>query len=159
MANYLYNGVRLPKLPEWDKSKYPYALIIHYPYNDGTSYSILNVFSKPFSAIDLTEKYGYVSVQVVEDGGTYLEWAFTSGTDTQWRTANSPVTSDTWESRTTKVQWTNTDILEPDGTLHLAASEPVPVTTAAPIDPTSLLMGYRGGQMIRGMRKQQKEDV
>ena len=24
---YLYNGVRLPKLPEWDKEKYPYAFI------------------------------------------------------------------------------------------------------------------------------------
>jgi hypothetical protein len=31
--------------------------------------------------------------------------------------------------------------------------------TTEPIDPTSLLMGYRVGQMIRGMRKQQKEDV
>lgn len=24
---YLYNGVRLPKLPEWDKTKYPYAMM------------------------------------------------------------------------------------------------------------------------------------
>jgi hypothetical protein len=30
---------------------------------------------------------------------------------------------------------------------------------SAPIDPTSLLMGYRVGQMIRGMRKQQKEEA
>ena len=31
--------------------------------------------------------------------------------------------------------------------------------TAAPIDPTSLLTGYRVVQMIRGMRNQQKEDA
>lgn len=24
---YLYNGVRLPKLPEWDREKYPYAVL------------------------------------------------------------------------------------------------------------------------------------
>lgn len=27
MGNYLYNGVELPALPEWDKSVYPYAVI------------------------------------------------------------------------------------------------------------------------------------
>lgn len=26
---YLYNGVRLPKLPEYDKSVYPYAVIVY----------------------------------------------------------------------------------------------------------------------------------
>ena len=27
MTKYLYNGIELPALPEWDKSKYPYAFI------------------------------------------------------------------------------------------------------------------------------------
>lgn len=33
MANWLYNGVELPELPEWDKETYPYALIEYYGEN------------------------------------------------------------------------------------------------------------------------------
>ena len=127
---WLYNGVRLPDIytvytPEL-QAEYPHALIIHYPYDDGTSLSLLQVFSTPFVTVDYTEKYGYVSVQV-EDGGAYMEWQYQSDEYTDWMGSNIPITSDTWETRTTKILWSNTTIYNPDGTVYMEASDPVPV--------------------------------
>jgi hypothetical protein len=36
---YLYNGVQLPPLPEWDREKYPYAVIVADDYQTALSFS------------------------------------------------------------------------------------------------------------------------
>ena len=71
--NFLYNGVKLPALPEWDKEKYPYAAM-----NLGANYGVLYLLDNALMA--------------------------------------------------KQFQWANFDILNEDGTLYLAASDPVPVT-------------------------------
>lgn len=123
--------VRLPDIykvytPEI-RETHPYALIIYYQYDDGSSLSYLQVFSKPLTTIDLTDQYGYVSVQVLEDGGTYMEWQYRSDEYTDWMGANIPITSDTWGTRITRIRWANTPIYNPDGSLCIKESVPVPV--------------------------------
>ena len=60
---YLYNGVRLPALPEWDKETYPYALIHHEFSND---YYRLCLCDKP---LKYTNPYG-TTTMVGNDTGT-----------------------------------------------------------------------------------------
>jgi hypothetical protein len=60
-------------------------------------------------------------------------------------------TSDT-SRHATDVFWTNTDILNEDGSLYLAASDPIPVG-GEPIDPTSFMQGWLVGRRLAGMRK------
>lgn len=122
--------VRLPDIYRWYtpeiQKTHPYALIIHYPFDDGTSLSLLHVFSNPLTAIDITDEYGYVSVQVLEDGGTYMEWVYRSDEYTDWMGANILVPSDNWETRTTRILWANTTIYL-DGDICIEESVPVPV--------------------------------
>ena len=123
---YLYNGVRLPPLPEWDNETYPYAVIARDLYPDGGALNVLYVHSTPFVTSDLTEKYGYVSVQV-EDGGQYMYWDCRSPDDAGWLGARIPIGSDAWEARITRIIWANTTIYNPDDSVYIDASEPVPV--------------------------------
>ena len=123
---YLYNGVRLPKLPEWDKSKYPYAFIRNVP--SGTDYNELYVFkTEPawFKPSIIVSAYG------VEDGNTHLEAVdYPYGAEADWgyvtlseKTSNGYLASGNFEG----IFWANYDILNEDGTIYLAASDPVPV--------------------------------
>lgn len=59
--NYLYNGVKLPALPEWDKETYPYAVIrtAGTDYGGNTRYD-LRAFSTPF-VFRLNTNYNYYS--------------------------------------------------------------------------------------------------
>lgn len=151
MSNYSYNGIILPELPEYDVTTYPYASIDHYVFDDGSTGNFLYVFSTPFVTIDLTEQYGYVSLQV-EDGGKYVQWEYYPDRHSEWVGANVPITSDNWESSTAKVSWTNTDIYNPDGTLYLAASEPVAsepsIVVKADLQPLSFTLGWLAGRRM-----------
>ena len=134
MANYLYNGINLPARPEWDSENYPYACI---------SYS-------------LTYYHLYISTvkqYMGEDGSTH--WA-ASGTYTRYRVRPSAGETE-WtlmeeESEITStnvgsdynigsnVKWANFDVLNEDGTLYLAASDPIELTGGFQItyyDPTT----------------------
>lgn len=107
---YLYNGVRLPKLPEWDKTKYPYAYI-------GTSGMDTTYYYLCFS--DTLETARNIS-RIVGTGDENYTLA-----DGEW----GPFLS----TSSVAVIWTNTDIYyidslsEVGGTLCLAASDPIPV--------------------------------
>lgn len=111
---YLYNGVRLPALPEWDREKYPYAYVGTTTYR-GTeeyrAYFAKEIHTKYASAmifIDAARRYRLIDGQWVKHGGTI-----------------SPVI--------TSPLWSNVDIYydssveEVGGTLYLSASEPIPV--------------------------------
>lgn len=108
MPRYLYNGIELPQLPEWDKTAYPYAFM----------YKIIGTH------------YGFV----VSDTTTYYK----EGSVYVGNTMACAVTPDSFVSPTAdneltgfekygSVFWSNHDILNSDGTLYLAASEPVPI--------------------------------
>ena len=100
---YSYNGVVLPKLPEWDREKYPYAVI---GYCNTHGY-VFSRSSNPWTA----NEYGNIFPTRFS---TYY------ASDDKWATTNGALEFIT-------PIWTNTDILNEDGSVYLAASDPIPV--------------------------------
>lgn len=163
MGNYLYNGILLPALPDWDKVKYPYAYIWAAGWNapsDYINHYKLDVCSSPI-------RYGTVDGTL----SAYLE------TGTESVMYNCPQTDGefkAWEyygevgtSQTAKVYpfWTNHDVIsDSDGSVYFAASKainaetgeeidysPIPVSSFTP-DPISMTMGWIVGRRIAGQR-------
>lgn len=115
---YLYNGVRLPELPEWDKTAYPYAIIAQLS-NDtyGTYYALVVTKMNPYHL----------------ENGVHFDTSDGKGGDPKKSYCYTPYSewgefaeTYTWQMTKTVV-WTNADILNEDGTVYLAASDPVPV--------------------------------
>lgn len=110
---YLYNGVQLPALPEWDRETYPYAMIV--ASLDRTVYFLV-VYEQERMCDDdsgLTSLSGYGCIYE-SDGNSWLEEAtHYSG----------------------YAVWANYDVCyETDGTVYtyLAASTPIPVGGSIP---------------------------
>ena len=110
---YLYNGVRLPPLPEWDKTTYPYAVID--------------------SSGDLCVSKNSPRVENVM--GT-MKVCASGKTDDAVLIYKKDVATGNWEYFSSKMYkyipldetvWTNTDILYNDETVFMEASEPIPV--------------------------------
>lgn len=115
MSNYLYNGVELPQLPEWNKTAYPYAMLLY----DHGSYRLL-----------LTkEPAGKYSDGYFLYNHPYAEYECDKG-DTEWIFDGEYIT-DTglggYFEALMFIEWTNHNVYNYDGTLYLAASDPVPV--------------------------------
>ena len=136
---YLYNGVELPALPEWDKEKYPYAVIIY-----GNS---LNPKSVTFyvSKEIVVQKPDYDGVKLVFERDYMKTTGTTYSDDFAWGELKQPTS--TSSPYINYAIWANTDIYNPDGTLYLAASEPVPVT-----DHNALVQGWIVGKRLAAMR-------
>lgn len=131
---YLYNGVRLPGLPEWDKTAYPYAYI-------GYLDSILD--SSDGYYIWVTNRPIYGKTEGIENGFIIC----THGEDVSY--ARYWLVDGVWELKGTNIisgsdqlyaiKWSNTnvyqmlhdttdsDIYEPTDTLLLSATDPIPV--------------------------------
>lgn len=132
--NYLYNGIELPKLPEWDKEKYPYA-VISYTDIGYSKYYLLRVFS----ALDYspyTDNWGLMYYNdnarakcVVEESGVSAEEPLSWG-DFEYTEGNADSTVVFGFSG---VKWTNTDLLNADGSVSLAASYPIDAETGEEI--------------------------
>lgn len=161
MINYLYNGVQLPALPEWDRETYPYVVIDdqggHY-YGEPTQYLLVayktlpttysHVYGKDSHGVSGATDYvysGYDSINRPEN------WY--SSVNGYGACSPSSGGSGLAMRNLDTVIWANYDVLNADGTLYLAASEPVPVTTTAPIDPAAMMMGVLAGKKIAGMRQ------
>lgn len=100
MANYLYNGVELPELPEWDMSAYPYAAIITTA-NDDYVFTISSSERTVFGASTLTS--GDARYDIIDGAWELSERAgFYGG-----------------------IVWANYDLYK-DGTLYLGATVPLP---------------------------------
>lgn len=144
MANYLYNGVELPPLPEWDRKKYPYVVLWEVPAFNLYVVSISNV------PVVFDSDTGYCT----HIGGGKSVDANKYAADTSWRDFEKEL--DTSDDESLVVFWTNTDILKTgDGTLYLAASKAInaetgeeidysPIVSVPTLDPTSLLQGCLG---------------
>ena len=129
--SYLYNGVELPALPEWDKTKYPYAVITQHL--GGTQYW-LKIFSKP-----VVDRVGYGKCRQATCISTSTAWGdFTEETD--FGEDGTTITL---------IVWTNHDVYLADRTLYMAASDPIPVIQR---NPSAMLLGFQVGQAIRRMR-------
>ena len=106
---YLYNGVRLPKLPEWDRETYPYATLSVLLGNYFCAYRIRPYFMG--SGISVEQTSAYKEAVLIDGLWDTLEDG----------TMNADVVN------MLPVFWTNFDLLNEDGSVYLAASEPVPV--------------------------------
>lgn len=108
---YLYNGVRLPKLPEWDRERYPFALMC-YQYDKYFLYC-MDSERKVTKAINGTGSITIATITgpvFVSDGGEWEE--------------------STLGALAAKTVWANYDVYFHDssgGGLCLSASNPVPV--------------------------------
>lgn len=114
---YSYNGVVLPKLPEWDKETYPYAYI---SWSVGMQVYYLRCFASEMvltkngeSMITPTdESVAYQAFYTRKNGSKWIDSA-----EGEWDGGNTFSLPD----------WTNADILNEDGSVFLKATEPVPV--------------------------------
>lgn len=114
---YLYNGVRLPKLPEWDREAYPYAAITYKKHVDGSWGATLFASVTKYTATSTGLYSGSLSIGNIE---------FSVDNKTE-----------SWEAKsgvyTYPIIWANYDVYYSDiaedvgGTLYLAASDPIPV--------------------------------
>lgn len=132
---YLYNGVRLPKLPEWDREAYPYAVIVHYNYSLMLKHVYVLYLMKDINIRGTDEttsglpfehmfyQAGDIKYRVeIINGKHVTEW----GEPTELEESKSVSVGN--------IMWTNSDIVlafdtehGSAGTVKLTASEPVPV--------------------------------
>lgn len=113
---WLYNGVRLPGLPVWDRVKYPYAFI---------GYDLLMGYMLYILPVPLIA-YLSGNVEAVGKPGSFIEYKGAEYYENAWgELVTFYMQSDA--GITPKPIWSNYDILNEDGTLYLAASDPVPV--------------------------------
>ena len=117
MANYLYNGVELPSLPDWDKMTYPYAFIYIVTLDGTTGVYTLVVSSSSVMSYDSN---GIICL-AANVGGRYTV------SEENW--AEAADSDDFYIKRDDLVYtiWANFDVLNSDGTIYVAASEPVPI--------------------------------
>lgn len=125
---YKYNGITLPKLPEWDKQTYPYAFI---QFGDMTGYSIYSLI--------VTNAKGVMGESYRIGEHTTCEWVVAADEESEANLSgtNPGISTDNWlqyenaktytEYGYTNVVWSDFDILKADNTVYLAASDPVPV--------------------------------
>lgn len=141
MANYLYNGVELPELPVVDG--YPYALIRQQNADIADSnYYFLNLSTKEYF-VNGTQGTSAGSVRLYRclvNGGT--EWEYLREENPSYWLAGPFGTA----------IWTSHKIYNEDGTLYLAASDPVPVSPVK-LNPALLVQSFFTGQAIRRGRK------
>ena len=119
-VNYLYNGVQLPKLPEWDKTVYPYAVI----YSPAVFGIVSDDYSLAVTSAPLFASGGTTNALKSTDTVTYRKCSYDAETDT-WKQLGDEVTG-TFD-QTCAVRWANYEVLYADGTICTEASEPVPI--------------------------------
>lgn len=151
MANYLYNGVELPALPEWDKTVYPYAVINTSELLAKPVYT-LYLCSTPLvmayneeigkNSIYLQDVTRYIAYRVI---GTAMEWSVVSNG------AENPSIVIIYADENTMI-WSNHDIINEDDIIYLAASNPIAVSVPPSPDLTSMYLGWLSGRRIAGQR-------
>ncbi len=150
MANYLYNGVELPALPELDRETYPYAVLSIYTESDEIKWRMLVCFSVQPYVYDSFLHQRFKANAVC----SAIEYFF-----------NEEDGAETWEIRNEGEYigvpagdalpashypiWANFDLYREDGTIMVQASDPVPVLTGDPVYQQSMLVGWLTGRAVR----------
>ena len=111
---YLYNGVQLPPLPEWDKETYPYAVIVDISVpSDAVGSS--GYWVVPQKSVYTVSNNGIMDAVRYDRG-----YVYEAETDT-WRLGGISGSS------TAFVKWANYDVCDSSGNVYLSASDPIPV--------------------------------
>ncbi|MBR4856946.1 MAG: hypothetical protein IKU94_10025 [Bacteroidaceae bacterium] len=111
---YSYNGVELPALPEWDKEVYPYAVLRSDPFLGHVLTVTDNSCVNEGSAVS----------SVVIRNSTFSQYYIPKNSD-NWLLLREPTYDDDYVLG--ECCWSNYNILNTDGTVYLAASDPIPV--------------------------------
>lgn len=142
MVNYLYNGVELPTLP----GDYPVLLIHRHKFGSITPHTL-------YAADSLVYRENTDGTYDVGLSNVLGEWRYVpeSSVDGVWEQQETPSINPFWLASVDNdnLFWTNTDILDKDGTVVLAASEPVPVTDT---DHNALIQGWIVGKRLAAQR-------
>lgn len=132
---FLYNGVRLPKLPEWDREKYPYPFIVQREKTTSAEFRFIATESPPVMLLSRGEYFFNVDNSADRDKGDgyafdYLngEWV-DKGEAIYWVGYNDGLAINgvpIWTEHEI-YQVTEADGVLTYGEIYLPASEPVPV--------------------------------
>ena len=122
---YLYNGVRLPPLPEWDKETYPYAMMTP-PMLGGSRLYLLSEWEYYYYHNSIS---GFSQEGIKYSKGSPTYKASVDGAE--WERMPDVVNAS--QVIFEYILWANTDVVcqsdyyKPAGSIYLAASEPIPV--------------------------------
>ena len=145
--NYLYNGVELPALPDYDREKYPYALIgsASIDGNGDTFYEFAASSIPIVHAKGAIEFHNYTRGSGGVWGVIHPEKQSTWTVQQEWDEDGGPVTLPD-----VPAIWANYDVPYSDGSGYsVLASEPVPVTET---DHNARIMGWIAGKRLAAMR-------
>lgn len=120
----LFNGVKLPSLPEWDKATYPYALF--YTAQNGTLFNLI-ASPVPYSySTSYNNGVNEYAAVFLPEKTTKMIFQFKSGaTSWSYRMTNANMANGL-DVNTAPVGWSNHDIINiDDNSVYLAASEPI----------------------------------
>lgn len=131
---YSYNGVVLPALPEWDKSAYPFGFLVQLSSDD-----IRFVCTERLSFGDFgAGGVGNWSIQFFATGSDSISCQYAKLSNGVWGALSSNV--GLWTSTSiSNVFWANFDVLDRDGTVYLAASDPISLGGSSLPDEASIL--------------------
>lgn len=119
----LYNGAVLPPLPEWDKVKYPCAVLGKYALGGGKYRTMLCYSSLPLheSILGLMPPEGCI-------GLSYMYY------EDKWQLSENWDDGNPFGMPSNSPTWANYDVMASDGTtVSVAASEPIPLASSEPV--------------------------
>lgn len=119
---YLYNGVRLPKLPEHDKETYPYAFMFN---SEANAFTWLSLSNAPLCATNLNDNHPLSLVWLATANVQYYRMV-----DTQWEYVStfSFSAGQAELGNASLACWASYDVVNVDNnTIYLPASNPIPV--------------------------------
>ena len=125
----LYNGAVLPPLPKWDKTTYPYATIY---ITKGTSLGGSSTPDSYFLLLSDAKTYkkgtGLYPQGDIECGWCRYEWD-----ENTWALYNKPQVGTFSFFASGGALWSNYNLLNDDGSVHVAASNPIPLASDEPV--------------------------
>ena len=117
----LYNGVKLPKLPEWDKETYPYVAIGNAEREDMPYILITSTVPFVIQNERLTVPLGNAAELYAQMTALNTKWIFAQKlTNNSSSIGYAPVAK-------SKTVWCNYNIIDEDNSVFLAASDPIPL--------------------------------
>ena len=140
MANYLYSGVELPELPEWDKTKYPYAIIRYIEASNGKGDRYL-FYALPY--VNYKDRYGWeISIS---NSDLYASCLYYPDEDVTWGNLSETEWNYT-PCMVSDIIWTNFDVLNEDGSIYLEASIPILADSKLAVS-VAQMMSYNGTEL------------
>ena len=155
MANWLYNGVELPALPDWDKETYPYACILQ---SETSAQIMLIVLSRPYQYSTIRADFegngtaetrsilcSYAPPNTQGQACGYLPYNgawYALGTET-WDGGSGGLYYGFTGFSNTPV-WSNVDIINTDsGNVYFHTSSPIRLESKLSINVNTLADGYK----------------